>query len=79
MKKEIFDMEIPEWAMGYLVNGDTDNLTSEDIELIQDFQKANRVLAVSIKEDSEPYFSGINDVGGLAGNVYDCDVLCEVE
>lgn len=23
MKKEIFDMEIPEWAMGYLVNGDT--------------------------------------------------------
>lgn len=77
MKVIIIEMKIPDWALPYLVNGVTDNLSQEDLQLVTDFESLNNVESVNPKWN-EPYFSHSNDVGGLACNVFDCDVVCRI-
>ena len=62
-------IEIPEWAMCYLVNGDMDNLTDDELAWCKDFEKSYYVLYVP----EESHFTW-NPIFGLACNVYECTV-----
>ena len=66
--------KIPEWALCYLANGVTDNLTPEETKLCRKFMAANRIHIFGPPE-SEAYLFHPNDVGGLACDVFDCDCL----
>lgn len=62
-------IDIPEWAICYLVNGDLDNLTDEELAWCKDFEKSYRVL----DWEEESHFSW-RPLFGLACNVYECTV-----
>ncbi len=75
---------MPDWALCMIFNADETNMEAEEVNRVNRFLIDNHVIGVSIKKaedgsDQEPYFSASNGIGGLACNVYDCDVLCEVK
>lgn len=76
MTTEILTYKIPAYLLGYLINGVTDNLTAEEIELADNFVQNEKIQTIS--PESEQYFSKSNDVGGLACDVIDCECLVEV-
>lgn len=64
-------IEIPEWAICYLVNGGLDNLTDEELAWCRDFEKEYHV----VDWEEESHFTW-KPIFGLACNVYTCK--CEV-
>lgn len=71
--KGVFEMEIPEWALCYLVNGDLTGLSDEDIKMVQDWEKNNHVYDVEALEE-EGSFSWHPEFG-KACNVVKCSVF----
>lgn len=72
---------IPTYALPYLVNGDATHLTDEEVKMIDDVCRDNRIeLVVPITESVEgspqPYFS-IMPFFGLPSEVEDCIVIFE--
>lgn len=70
---------IPSWALCYIVNGDPEGLTNEDLAQVQGFYDSYRkagyqIEIISPHEDDEGYFSRY-PAFGLPGDVIDCDVL----
>lgn len=71
--KEVIKMEIPEWALCYLVNGDLTGLSDEDIKIVQDWERDNHVYDVEpLKEEGS--FSWHPEFG-KACNVVECNVF----
>ena len=56
--------KIPVWAVCYLINGTTDNLSDEDKAIIDKWWEQNNVVTVSPATDEEgsshPYFSHLD-------------------
>ena len=68
---------IPTWAVCYIVNGDTDNLSDEEIATIRDFQASLYADGISLTcpvEDGSEYFSA-HPAFGKASTVVDFDAL----
>lgn len=63
---------IPQWAVPFIVNGDKDGLTDEEILQAEKFMKDTGI--VSIGEISEPYFASSPEFG-MATVCVDMDVL----
>ena len=76
METSIFN--IPTFALPYLVNGDSDNLTQDEISTLNTWQQENRVVSVN-PTDTEPYFCHSNDVlnAFLACDVQEC--ICAID
>lgn len=71
--------KIPTYALPYLVNGDTGNLTADEIERIDDIcRKLGIGLVVPITDSeeggTEPYFSSV-PMFGLPTEVEDCIII----
>ena len=70
--------KIPVWAVCYLINGTTDNLSDEDKAIIDKWWEQNNVVTVSPATDEEgsshPYFSHY-PAFGLGSDVIDCNVM----
>lgn len=71
--KEVIKMEIPEWALCYLVNGDSTGLSDEDTKMVQDWERDNHVYEVEPLEE-EGSFSRYPEFG-KACNVVECNVF----
>jgi hypothetical protein len=73
---------IPTWSFGYVVNGDKEGLTDNEVKMVDDYFRENKVVSISpVEEDEEtgarPYFSRYPAFGGLACEVEDCVVACK--
>ena len=70
--------KIPTWSLPYLVNGDADNLTDEEFDMVTNWEIEWQVQVVSPLTDEEgnaqPYFSHY-PLFGLPTEVEDCDIL----
>ena len=69
--------KIPTYALCYLVNGDTEGLTEEEIKEINDVLERRNVSHIfPIKSDQElqPYFSAYPWFGQWPNEVVDCEV-----
>lgn len=70
--------KIPVWAVCYLINGTTDNLSDEDKAIIDKWWEQNNVVTGSPATDEEgsshPYFSHF-PAFGLGSDVIDCNVM----
>lgn len=53
--KDIFKLEIPDWALPYLVNGDSSGLDDDDIEMIDDWYKRNNVEYVETTDETNEF------------------------
>ena len=66
---------VPDWALGYLINGDASYLEDEDIAMIDDWQRRSGVgTVVCPNDDDQPYFTS-HPAFGKACDVYDCICL----
>lgn len=75
---ETYKERVPSWALGYIVNGDIDGLTDEEIQMINNWLNANDYEIVSPVNDGEEYFSNC-PAFGLPGGVVDCDCLVRIK
>ena len=70
--------KIPTWSLCYLINGDANGLTDEEIRMIDTWLNDWEVQIVSSVTDGEgnaqPYFSHC-PLFGLPTEVEDCDIL----
>ena len=70
--------KIPVWAVCYLINGTTDNLSDEDKAIIDKWWEQNNVVTVSPATDEEgsshPYFSHF-PAFVLGTDEIDCNVM----
>lgn len=69
--------KIPTWSLGYLINGDVTGLLDEEIKMIEDWCRTQRVeLVCPIEQegDAQPYFSHY-PLFGLPAEVEDCVVF----
>jgi len=66
---------VPTFALPYLVNADIEGLTAEELLIIGNWERNNKIAAVI--PVGEEYFSHTNDISALllAGNVMGCDCL----
>jgi hypothetical protein len=67
---------LPTWSLGYLINGDAANLTGDEIELLDRWQKewgVEIVDPVITNEETHPYFSR-TPLFGEPAEVMDCVV-----
>ena len=70
---KVWKMEIPTWAMCYLVNGDKDGLTDEDIQTVDDWWNRNNVILVDPIGTGDASFTWHPEFG-LACDVEECFV-----
>jgi hypothetical protein len=68
-----YKCKIPIWALNYLINADTDGLSSEDLNLVRNWEMSWG-CNISISTSDKTYFSNSPEFG-LPCEVMDCDVL----
>ena len=74
---EIIEFTVPTCLLCYLVNGDDEGLTDEEVEAVDIFLEHEDILvAGGPDEDAEPYFSWDNDITDEGGDVI--DIKCVV-
>jgi hypothetical protein len=61
MKREIFEFICPIYFLGYILNGDPEGLTNEEIERINNVLSGYSCFSAS----EEPFFSYRNDFNNL--------------
>lgn len=66
---ETFTAKIPSYLLCYLFNGDTDNLTNEEVNNTNKFLRENNCSAVDVT--LYDYFSHSNDIDNLGCTVSD--------
>ena len=67
--------KIPVWALGWLLNGDSSNLSESDMKVIDGWLADNLCLHVSPpSDDAMPYFTS-TPAFGLPCEVHDCECL----
>lgn len=76
---EKIKVEIPTWSLGYLVNGDSEGLTDNEIKMADSFMERNKVEIISPDFNEEgnldEYFSRYPEFG-LPTTVCDCTIVC---
>lgn len=65
-KIEVLEYTLPDYLACYLINGDTDNLTNEEMKEIDEFLQNEGVTIVSVLEDSS--FRWSNDLNKIGAN-----------
>jgi hypothetical protein len=68
-----YKCQIPTWALNYLINADTYGLSSEDLNLVRNWEMSWG-CSISISTSDETYFSNSPEFG-LPCEVMDCNVL----
>ena len=68
MKREIFEFICPIYFLGYILNGDPEGLTNEEIERINNVLSGYSCFSVN----GEPFFTYRNDFNNLGA---DCITL----
>lgn len=71
----IHDVQIPAWALAYLVNGELDGYTDEEILTMQNWEREIDAAIVSPEENFEEHFSAWPEFGSLPCAVVSCDVV----
>ena len=71
--KPKFIAKIPEWSLNYIVNGDPEGLTDEEIKAINEYTNRVNIMAPT-EEQPEAYFTKYPEFGGQFGacDVEDC-------
>ena len=68
-------VRMPAFAMCYIHNGDTDNITDKEVEMIDQYIEDLEIVVVGMP-DSEPFFSSAPwGTNFLAGDYYDVECL----
>ena len=76
MKFKTYSCKIPTWALNYLVNAETEDLTDEDLALVRAWER-KWDGPISISTSGDPYFSNCPEFG-LPCDVEDCEgLVCE--
>lgn len=65
-KIEVLEYRLPDYLACYLINGDSDNLTEQEINEVNDFLKTEDIHIVDMQDDSSFYWS--NDLNNLGAN-----------
>lgn len=65
-KIEVLEYTLPNWTACYLINGDRDNLTDEEIKQIDSFVSKEKVSFVSVNDDT--HFTWRNDLDSLGAD-----------
>ena len=76
---ERIEFKIPEWALTYLINADSSNLTEDEVEKIDNFVQDNHIVVTACPNETDGYFSHTNDIDNLGSTVYDLDCLCSIK
>lgn len=70
--------KIPTWSLCYIINGDAEGLTYDEIRMVDEWVSKWQVQIVSPvtneNGDTQPYFSHY-PLFGLPGEVEDCEIL----
>lgn len=70
--------KIPTWSIGYIINGDSTGLTTDEIRMIDSWLNEWQVEIVSPITDgqgnAQPYFSHC-PLFGLPAEVEECDII----
>lgn len=72
--EDIVAVDVPEWALSYLINGEVGDISDSDMKLVREFEKNYEVLEVCKLcdgSDQDPSFCS-NPPFGLACNVLTC-------
>lgn len=74
---ETYKERVPSWALCYIVNGDIDGLTDEEIEMINNWLNVNDYEIVSPVEGGEEYFSNspLTEIHLITGEIGICSLL----
>jgi hypothetical protein len=70
-KKDIYSVPVPEWALGYIFNGERDTITLEEEADIDEFMADIETIN---PPNNAPYFDAFPPFG-LPCNVADCQVI----
>ena len=71
----IGELEVPTWALPYLINGDLDDISDDELDQIKNWMKRAGIREVFCPDESKESHFTWNPPFGLA-----CDViLCPVE
>lgn len=68
MKKETYKFIVPIWSLPYIINGNIENLTPDEIKIIN--EKLEGFTCFSY--DSDTFFSYRNDINNLGA---ECTIL----
>lgn len=74
-----FKAKIPMWSLCYLINGDVDTLTDDEIRMADEFVEENnvsRIWPINDKCERLGYYFSPFPAFGLASDVVDCNVYC---
>lgn len=63
---EVLEYTLPDYLACYLINGDTDGITNEEKQEIDEYLERQGVCIVSVNDDSS--FRWSNDLNRLGGN-----------
>jgi uncharacterized protein (DUF3820 family) len=75
MLKKIDTYTVPEWALPYLIYGETDDLSgTEENDLEQFIMQFDDYEGLVFVDKGESYFNWTNDVNGVAGTVIDVTI-----
>lgn len=73
-----YDATIPDYALSYLINGDSSGLEADDIAIIDSYMKEYYAMGgnviIDYDTDEERYFSS-HPAFGSPCTVYDCKIL----
>ena len=78
MKKniEIESVRIPQWALPYLINGDLEGITEEELQKCNDLEQIYEII--SAPNEEEPFFAWSNDMDSEGAMCFDCDCIRRV-
>lgn len=63
---EVLEYTLPDYLACYLINGDTDSITTEEMKEVDEFLQNEGVTIVSVLEDSS--FRWSNDLNNIGAN-----------
>lgn len=69
--------KVPVYSLPYLINGDSDGLTDEDVAIIDQWCKRIKIISPITDADgnADVYFTS-DPAFGLPADVMDCVVIC---
>lgn len=74
MKIKTIDFILPAYLAGYLINGDIDNLSENELDEVDHFLNINK-LESCVNVSSEPFFKWSNDFNNLGGDCLTYDFI----
>lgn len=66
---------IPVWALNYVINGELEDYTKQEIKMINAWMKAKGIVEVSVPKDNEEPFFDYYPPFGKSADVIMCECL----